>query len=54
MDFKAQLAADMRVFHNPAEFATITGFYYDRTWYEVPVVLDHEAAAERQRARRGK
>ena len=53
MDFKAQLAADMRVFHNPAEFATITGFYYDRTWYEVPVVLDHEAAAERQRGRRG-
>ena len=49
MDFKAQLAADMRVFHNPAEFATVAGFYYDREWYEVPVVLDHEAAAERQR-----
>ncbi len=49
MDFKAQLAEDMRVFHNPAEFATIAGFYYDRKWYEVPVVLDHEAAAERQR-----
>ena len=49
MDFKAQLAADMRVFHNPAEFATIAGFYYDREWHEVPVVLDHEAAAERQR-----
>lgn len=49
MDFKAQLAADMRVFHNPAEFATIAGFYYDRKWYEVPVVLDHEAAADRQR-----
>lgn len=49
MDFKAQLAADMRVFHNPAEFATIAGFYYDRKWYEVPVVLDYEAAAERQK-----
>ncbi len=49
MDFKAQLAADMRVFHNPAEFATIAGFYYDKTWYEAPVVLDHEGAAERQR-----
>ena len=49
MDFKAQVAADMRVFHNPAEFATIAGFYYDRKWYEVPVVLDHEAAADRQR-----
>lgn len=49
MDFKAQLAADMRVFHNPAEFATIAGFYYDREWHEVPVVLDHEAAADRQR-----
>ena len=49
MDFKAQLVADMRVFHNPAEMATLTGFYYDRKWYEVPAVLDHEAAAERQR-----
>lgn len=49
MDFKAQLVADMRVFHNPAEFATMTGFYYDRKLYEVPVVLDHEAVTERQR-----
>lgn len=49
MDFKAQLVADMRVFHNPEEMATLTGFYYDRKWYEVPAVLDHEAAAERQR-----
>lgn len=49
MDFKAQLVADMRVFHNPAEFATVAGFYYDRKWYEVPVVLDYEAVADRQR-----
>lgn len=49
MDFKAQLVADMRVFHNPEEMATLTGFYYDRKWHEVPAVLDHEAAADRQR-----
>lgn len=48
MDFKAQLVADMRVFHNPEEMATLTGFWYDRKWHEAPAVLDHEAAAERQ------
>ena len=49
MDFKAQCDADMAVFHNSAEFATVAGFWYDRAWYEAPAVLDHEAAAERQR-----
>lgn len=49
MDFKAQCAADMAVFHNPAEFATEVGFWYDREYKEVPVILDHEAAAERRR-----
>lgn len=49
MDFKAQCDADMAVFHNAAEFATVTGFYYDREWKEAPAVLDHEAAVERQR-----
>lgn len=50
MDFKAQCAADMAVFHNLTEFATAAGFWYDREFYEVPVILDHEAAAERQKA----
>jgi len=49
MDFKAQCDADMAVFHNPAEFATVAGFWYDGKRYEAPAVLDHEAAAERQR-----
>ena len=48
MTFWEQLEADMDVFHNPAEFATVAGFYYDREWTEAPVVLDHEAAVERQ------
>lgn len=50
MDFKAQLDADMAVFHNTGEFATLAGFYYDREWYKTPVILDHEAAVDRQRA----
>ena len=49
MNFKAQLEKDMAVFHNAEEFANITGFWYDREWYEAPAVIDHEAAAERQR-----
>lgn len=49
MDFKAQCDADMAVFHNSTEFATVAGFWYDGTWYEAPAVLDHEAAADRQR-----
>lgn len=49
MDFKAQCDADMAVFHNASEFATVTGFWYDRVWHEASAVLDHEAAAERQR-----
>lgn len=49
MDFKAQIDADMKVFHNSAEFATVAGFWYDREWHEAPVIMDHEAAADRKR-----
>lgn len=49
MDFKAQLIADMAVFHNPGEFAHVTDIYYNGEKYTVPAVIDHTAAAERQK-----
>ena len=49
-DFKAQLASDMKVFHNTAEFATVTNIWYLEKPYTVPAVIDHTAAEERQRA----
>lgn len=39
----------MDVFHNPAEFASVATFWYDRKPVEAPVILDHEAAVERNR-----
>lgn len=49
MDFKAQLVADMAVFHNPGEFAHVTRMWYNGTEYTVPAVIDHTAAADRQK-----
>jgi len=49
-DFKAQIIKDMAVFHNPGEFATKTNIWYQDKRYTVPLVLDHEAAAERNRS----
>ena len=49
-DFKALLDSDMKVFHNPAEFAHKTNIWYLEKQYTVPAVIDHTAAEERQRA----
>jgi len=47
MDFKAQILEDLKVFHNPAEFATMTSIWYDGDSYKVPIVIDHETAKDR-------
>ncbi len=49
-DFKAQLASDMKVFHNPAEMAHTVNIWYLEKQYTVPAVIDHTAAEERQKA----
>lgn len=41
MDFKEQLLKDLKVFHNPGEFAEVTTLWYDGQQYTVPVVIDH-------------
>lgn len=51
MDFKTQIIKDLEVFHNPGEFATMTNIWYGGREYTVPVVIDHEAAMDRQRLR---
>ncbi len=52
MDFKAQLASDMKVFHNCGEMATMTDVWYQGKKHYIPVIIDHTAAAERE-VRRG-
>ena len=49
-DFKALLDSDMKVFHNPAEFAHETNIWYLEKKYTVQAIIDHTAAEERQRA----
>ena len=49
MDFKAQIASDMKVFHNTAEMATMTDMWYQGEKYTIPMIIDHTAADERQR-----
>lgn len=48
MDFKAQILEDLKVFHNPGEFATMTRIWYDGGCYTVPIVIDHETAKNRK------
>ena len=48
MDFKAQIIKDLKVFHNPGEFAEMMCIWYDGQQYEVPAVLDHLTEADRQ------
>lgn len=48
MDFKAQILEDLKVFHNPVEFATMTRIWYDGGCYTVPIVIDHETAKDRK------
>ena len=49
MDFKAQLASDMKIFHNCGEFGTMTDLWYQGKQYNVPIIIDHTAADERRR-----
>lgn len=50
LDFKAQLDRDMSVFHNNAEFATVTNFWYLEKEYTVPLIIDHTAAEKRKKS----
>lgn len=49
MDFKAQIASDMKVFHNCGEMATMTDVWYQGKQYYIPIIIDHTAADERQK-----
>jgi len=48
MDFKAQIIEDLKVFHNPGEFAEMMNLWYAGNLYTVPAVLDHLTEADRQ------
>ena len=48
-DFKALLDSDMKVFHNPAEFAHEINIWYLEKKYTVPVIIDHTAAEDRKK-----
>lgn len=48
MDFKAQVLQDLKVFHNPAEFASMTNIWYNGGCYTVPIMIDHETAKDRK------
>lgn len=48
MDFKAQILKDLKVFHNPGEFATMTRIWYNGNCYTVPIVIDYETAKDRK------
>lgn len=48
MDFKEQILKDLKVFHNPGEFATMTRIWYNGGYYTVPIVIDHETAKDRK------
>ena len=41
MDFKAQLASDMKVFHNCGEMATMTDIWYQGKKHYLPIIIDH-------------
>lgn len=50
LNFKAQLERDVKaVFHNSREFAEKTEIEYDGNFYNIPVVLDYEGAADRKK-----
>lgn len=48
MDFKTQILEDLKAFHNPGEFATMTNIWYDGGCYTAPIVIDHETAKDRK------
>ncbi len=47
MDFKTQILKDLKVFHNPEEFATITKIWYNGSCYTIPIIIDHETVKDR-------
>lgn len=49
MDFKSQIASDMKVFHNAEEFGTMTDMWYQGKEYTAPLIMDHTEAGERQK-----
>lgn len=48
MDFKTQLLNDLKVFHDPKEFATITNIWYNGINYTLPILIDHETIKGRK------
>lgn len=49
MDFKAQIIEDLKVFHNPGEFAEMTDIWYEGQRYTVPAVIDHLTETDRKK-----
>lgn len=49
MDFKAQLIADLKTFHNPGEYAELMNIWYEGSLYTIPAVLDHTANTDRKK-----
>lgn len=49
MDFKTAVLNDLQTFNNPGEFATMTNIWYCGKQYEVPAIIDHTAAEDRQK-----
>ncbi len=47
MDFKAQILEDLKVFHNPEEFGTVTNLWYNGGKYTLPIIIDHETVKNR-------
>ena len=48
MDFKAQLEADMSIFHNVGEMADLMDVYYGNDSYTIPVLIDYTQVSERK------
>lgn len=50
IDFKSQLAKDMKVFHNVKEMAVQLNVCYQGKDYYIPVVMDHTEAKNRKQS----
>lgn len=48
MNFKNQIAEDMKVFHNTSEFGNMTHIWYQEKMYTVPLIIDHTSAEKRR------
>ncbi len=49
MDFKTQLIADLKTFHNPGEFAEIMNIWYEGNQYTIPAIIDHMTSTDRKK-----